>query len=67
MKNEHVVWLIVAKDREGRARGMEKVLDGRFYLIEGEAHATLANLEDNMRGFFKVAEARISFPEEPAA
>lgn len=64
MKYEHVVWVIVAKDRQGQPRGFEKVLNERFYLLKEEADHDLRAVADDLRPFFVVAEARIGYPEE---
>lgn len=62
MKLEHVVWVIVAKDRQGKPRGFEKTLNERFYLIEDEARRDFGAMDATLKPFFTVAEARIGYP-----
>jgi len=40
------VFVIVMKDRDGNPRGVEKVSNERFYMIEGEAWDVHDKIED---------------------
>lgn len=56
---------VVVQTKNGKPRGFEKVSHARFFMIEGEARASLAGMPEDVRGSYQVASVLARFEPQP--
>ncbi|MEO5366964.1 MAG: hypothetical protein H7831_11585 [Magnetococcus sp. WYHC-3] len=63
-KTVYEVFLLILKDREGRARGVEKVLNSTIFYTKEEAEDVLTETPAEISSCYKVVRAHLTYEEE---